>query len=278
MSAGPFRLASPDNPRVKDVVRLRRRGAREETGRFFVEGAREIERALAAELALETMYLEESAAKAGAAVEWEALLRSAGRPASALVLVSKPAFEKMAMREDQDGLLAVFQTPRADFAAWTLPPNPLVVVAVGLEKPGNLGALARSADAFGADGLVVAGGTDPWNPNAIRASVGSIFALRLAVVGVEALVPMLKARGLRVVAASPNGETPLPNADLGGGVALLVGSEEEGLPREVLSAADVRVAIPMRAGAADSLNVSVTAGILLYEAERRRRTGDALGR
>lgn len=275
MSAGSFRLASPDNPRVKDVVRLRRRGAREETGRFFVEGAREIERALAAGLALDTMYLEESAAKSGAAAEWESRLRAAGRPASAIVLVSKPAFEKMAMREDQDGLLAVFQTPRADLSAWALPLNPLVVVAVGLEKPGNLGALARSADAFGADGLVVAGGTDPWNPNAIRASVGSIFALRLAVVGVDALVSMLKARGLRLVAASPHGETPLPDADLGGAVALLVGSEEDGLPPALLAAADLRVAIPMRAGAADSLNVSVTAGILLYEAERRRRAEGA---
>ncbi len=267
MNREPTRLASLDNPRVKEAVRLRRRKARDESGRFVVEGRREIERALAGGVRLLALYLEESAADDGARIRWAA--RAAAERAS-FDRVTRPVFEKMAMREDVDGLLAVFATPPSDPARWPVDAGGLVVAAVDLEKPGNLGALARSADAFGANGLLAAGGTDLWNPNTVRASVGSIFALPTAAVPVGEVVPVLRARGLRLVAATPAGEAALPDADLTGGVALLFGSEEHGLPREILDAADVRVAIPMR-GAADSLNVSVTAGILLYEASRQRR-------
>jgi TrmH family RNA methyltransferase len=261
------RLTSVENPRIKEIVRLRRRGPREETGRFVVEGAREIDRALAAGVRPVAFYIAGSVAGEHAQRDWERRARTAQ---AELHEVTGRVYEKIAMREEKDGVLAVFAIPRADLAALRLPDRPLVLVAVGVEKPGNLGALARSADAFGADALVAAGGTDFWNPNTIRASVGSIFALRLAALDVEQVVPELRARGLRLVAASPAGEKAVDAVDLTGAVALVVGSEETGLPVAILHACDERVRVPMR-GEADSLNVSVSAGILLYEADRQRR-------
>jgi len=149
-----------------------------------------------------------------------------------------------------------------------------VLAAIGIEKPGNLGALARSADAFGVHGLIAAGGTDLWNPNTVRASLGSIFMIPVAAMEPEQVVPELRAQGMRLLAATPAGEIDLDAAEWEGKIAILVGSEEKGLSREILSSVDQRVRIPMY-GSADSLNVSVTAGILLYEANRRRRRGGA---
>ena len=265
MPIEPPRLASLENPRVKEAVRLRRRPAREERRLFLVEGEREIQRALHAGFQAQTLFVSEAIAGEGAERKWA---RSA---AGAQVFTVTPlVYEKMAMREDRDGVLAIFEMPETDVRAWKLSSSALVLVAVGIEKPGNLGALARSADAFGASGLISAGGTDLWNPNTVRASLGSIFTIPTGVLEMERVIPELRAMGLRLVAASPSGETVLDDASWEGKIALLVGSEEEGLPPEILRAVDVRVKIPMQ-GSVDSLNVSVTAGILLHEAHRRRK-------
>ncbi len=263
----PRRLTSAENPRVKEIVRLRKRGPREEAGRFVVEGAREIERALAAGFQPQMILVASSVAGEAARDAWE---RRAREASAELHEVTDRVYDKIAMREEKDGVLGVFAIPSTELASLRLPTAPLVLAAIGIEKPGNLGALARSADAFGADALVAAGGTDFWNPNVIRASIGSIFALRLATLNVEQVVPELRARGLRLVAATPAGEKRVDAVDLGGATALVVGSEEKGLPASILQACDERVHVPMH-GSADSLNVSVTAGILLYEADRQRR-------
>ncbi|HET9886862.1 MAG TPA: RNA methyltransferase, partial [bacterium] len=267
MPIEPPRLASLENPRVKEAVRLRRRPAREEQGLFLVEGEREIRRALEAKFRAQTLFICEEIAGAGAERNWS--LRA---PGANIFTVTQPVYEKMAMREERDGIVAIFEIPHTDPQAWKLPADALVMVAVGIEKPGNLGALARSADAFGVNGLIVSGGTDLWNPNTVRASLGSIFTIPVAVMETERIVPELHALGLRLTAATPAGETVLDDASWDGKIALLVGSEERGLPAEILRAVDVRVRIPMQ-GSVDSLNVSVTAGILLHEAHRRRRRG-----
>jgi TrmH family RNA methyltransferase len=262
-----MRFTSVENPRIKQIVRLRTRAERDETGTFFVEGAREIEHAIAAGLQAREIFLPESGEGETARGAW---VRRAREANAELHDVSDHVYEKIAMREGKDGVLAVFAIPRSDFAALELPAAPLVLAAIGIEKPGNLGALARSADALGVDAFAVAGGTDLWNPNTIRASVGSIFGLRLAVLDESQVVAALRARGLRLVGASPAAAERVDAVDLRGPLALLVGSEEEGLPGAILDACDARVRVPMR-GTADSLNVSVTAGILLYEADRQRR-------
>lgn len=260
------RITSADNPRVKEAVRLRDRRARRKTGRFLVEGARELSRALDGGFRAETLFLEP--ARAGAS---GATLRDRAISAGARVLeVSPAAYRKLAVREEGEGVVAVLPVPDARPERLELPEAPLVLAALGIEKPGNLGALLRSADAFGADALVVEGGTDLWNPNVVRASLGCLFTVPVAEAHAGALLPWLKSAGLRTVAATPDGARSPADTDLTGPRALLVGSEEVGLPEAATASADERVRIPMR-GSADSLNVSVAAGVLLYEADRQRR-------
>jgi TrmH family RNA methyltransferase len=259
------RIESLDNPKVKLAVRLRDRGARRETGLFLVEGARELARALHAGGRPELVFLDEARASSPA----RAAAEKAGALGSTILAASAAVFRKIAVREDGDGVLAVMPIPDAGLERLRLPPSALVLGASGIEKPGNLGALLRSADAFGVDALVVEGGTDLWNPNVVRASLGCLFTVPVAEAKGGELAGELRQRGLRLVAASPDQGIPPHEADLRGALALLVGSEGEGLGGGALAAADVRVRIPMR-GSADSLNVSVAAGILLYEAARQR--------
>jgi len=266
------RIESLDNPRVKDAVRLRDRRGRRKAGRFLVEGRREIARALEAGWTVETLFVEASAAAAAAgdgAPSADALRERAQAAGARLVDVTPAVFAKLALRGESGGLLAVAPIPDVSPARLRLPPKPLVLAAVGIEKPGNVGALLRSADAFGADALVVEGGTDLWNPNVVRASLGCLFTVPLACPPPGGLPGWLETAGLRVVAATPAGARLPREVDLTGGVVLLVGSEEQGLPGSLIAAAHERVRIPMR-GRADSLNVSVSAGVLLYEADRQR--------
>lgn len=260
------RIASPDNPRVKEAVRLRARRGRRKSGRFLVEGARELERALDAGHRPELLFVEPDLAGDAGVRATDRTRATGGR----VVEVTAEVYAKLALREEGEGLVAVLPIPAAAPDDLALPAASLVVAAIGIEKPGNLGALLRSADAFGAAALLTEGGTDLWNPNVVRASLGCLFTVPVASADDGALVPWLRARGLRIAAAATDGAVEPDAADLTGGVAILMGGEESGLPPEALAAADVRVRIPMR-GAADSLNVSVAAGILLYEADRQRK-------
>jgi TrmH family RNA methyltransferase len=157
-----------------------------------------------------------------------------------------------------------------DLDGLDLPAYPLIVVVEGVEKPGNLGAVLRSADGAGADAVIVASPrTDLGNPNVIRASAGTLFALRLAAASSDRVLAWLRERGIRVLAARVDGARPYTEADLTGGVALVVGAEDEGLTDSWTGEGVDAIALPMR-GIADSLNVSVTAAVLLYEARRQR--------
>ena len=275
-----LRIESLDNAKVKDAVRLRERRARRKAGRFLVEGLREIVLALEAGLAPELLFVEDGLVSggeptptgAGASVGFPTAAEMVERAASLgtkVASVSPAVWAKLAVREDRDGLLAVFPVPDCSPGRLRLPAHALVLAASGIEKPGNLGALLRSADAFGVDAFVVEGGTDLWNPNVVRASLGCLFTVPVATVPSGGLGSWLEASGLRVVAATPDGGGLPEHIDLRGGVALLLGSEEHGLEPGLIARADARVRIPMR-GRADSLNVSVSAGVLLYEADRQR--------
>jgi RNA methyltransferase, TrmH family len=240
-------ITSTDNARVKEVARLRRGRERHASGLFVAEGRREVERALAAGLTVRETY-----------VAPELL---PGWPHAATE-VSARVLARMSYRSEPEGVLAVVEVPGR-----TLPVDAtLVLVAVGIEKPGNLGALARTAAAAGADALLVHGATDAWNPNAIRASTGAVFTLPIVPTTLADVVslPMQK------VAAVVGAATPYTRADLTPPSALLVGAEDEGLDESWRAVADVEVSIPVRGDAVDSLNASAAAAVLLYELLRQR--------
>ena len=177
--------------------------------------------------------------------------------------MSERVLAKMAYRAEPEGVLAVVEAPARELPRG----GTLYLVAVGIEKPGNLGAMARTAEAAGADALVVADAqADVWNPNAIRASTGAVFTLPV----VEGTLDDVRSLGVQVVAATVDAPTRYTDADLTRPSALVVGAEDEGLDERWRAAADVTVSIPQRGAATDSLNTATAAAILLFEAVRQR--------
>ena len=239
-------ITSLDNPRVKDVVRLRKARERRRSGLFIAEGPREVERARDAGLTIVATY------HAPTLIDWPD-----GEEVSERVLV------KMAYRAQPEGVIAIVEAPKR-----ALPRDgTLYVAAVGIEKPGNLGAMARTAEAAGADALLVANAeADPWNANAIRASAGAVFTLPV----VETTLGEIVDLPARLVAATPHAPTAYTEIDLTARTTLAIGAEDEGLPDEWLAAADVSVSIPLAAGTTDSLNAASAAAVLLFEARRQR--------
>jgi len=221
---------------------------RRRVGLFLAEGPREVGRALSAGLTVTAMYHSPELLP-----DWP----------HGGIEVSPRVLAKMSYRGDPEGVIAIVETPVA-----TIPADAsLVLVAVGIEKPGNLGALVRTADAAGADALLVAdAATDPWNPNAIRASTGAVFTLPI----VEATLDTIRALPLQKVAAVVDAPTPHTGVDLRAPTALLVGAEDAGLDGRWRDVADVQVSIPMHPRTVDSLNTATAAAILLFEAVRQR--------
>lgn len=260
-------IASPSNARVKAAVRLRDRGERDRTGLTLVDGARELRRALDAGIGIEEAFVHPPLVRSDDARAALAQLRDRDAP---IVTVSATAFEKVAFGDRSDGIVAVIHTPSADLKRLVLPPEPLVAVLEGVEKPGNVGAVLRSADGAGASALVVADPrTDIFNPNAIRASLGTIFTVPIGADATSHVRNWLASHNLRLIAARPDARARPWEVDLTGRVAIVLGNEAEGLDARWVGDEVVDVRIPML-GAADSLNVSVAAGILLYEARRQR--------
>lgn len=266
----PRRIDSARNPLVKELAALKTRPARDRSGLTLVEGLREARRAVAAGLPVTHLLLCPGMTDATAALE--ALRRAVDTQGAETVELSPEAFGRVSMRQHPDGVALVARSPARDLTALALPPVPLVLVLDGLEKPGNVGALLRSADAAGADAIVLSGkGTDLGNPNVVRASMGSVFALPVAVAGTEAALRWLRERGLRLVVATPHAAKAHWDADYRAGTALVLGAEHAGVAPAWLDAADERVRIPMRSRAADSLNVAVAGAVILFEATRQRR-------
>ena len=259
------RIESPKNPQVKALVKLRERRTREREKRYLIEGAREVGRALSAGVEVEKLYI------------CEDFLNAEGREVLAradtleYIHLSSVAFQKVSYRDTPDGLLAVAWMRETSLDALDVEPDALFLVVVGLEKPGNLGALLRTADGVDADAVFVTGaGTDLTNPNVIRASMGSVFSRPVLNVETETLLAWLQKHEVHVVATTPHTELSYWDADYTGAVAVVLGAEHEGLPEAWLEAAQSRVRIPMR-GLADSLNVGTAGALLLYEAVRQRR-------
>jgi TrmH family RNA methyltransferase len=268
-------IESAANQRIKDAARLRDRRERDTTGLTLVDGGRESLRAIEAGAVVEAAYVCRALISTNEAKRVHEKLTQDVGPFGAsieVVEVGERAYEKLAYGDRSDGVVLVVRAPRSALADLELPPDPLVVVTEDVEKPGNVGAILRSADAVGASAVIAAGGTDLFNPNVIRASVGTVFSVPVAAAPAEEVAGWLRERGLRVIATRVDADRLHVDADLTGSVAIVLGSEAEGLS-DAWRGADVEaVRLPM-VGVADSLNVSVAAAVLLYEAWRQRRPG-----
>ena len=182
-------------------------------------------------------------------------------------------YARISYREGTEGVIAEVRTPERKLEELVLPERPLVVVLERVEKPGNLGAVLRSADAAGADAVLVCDPlTDLWNPNLIRASVGAVFTVPVVTCSSEAAIAFLKARAIRILTAQLQDSSLYYDCDMTVGTALVMGTEATGLTDAWRAAADAHIRIPML-GRLDSLNVSVSAAILLFEAVRQRQDG-----
>ncbi len=273
-------ITSLQNPRVKEAVRLRDRRQRAKQGRILIDGARELRRAIGGGIKfLEFFVCEPLCTSEDARALLAALPHSGGE----LLHVAEAVFEKLAFGQRAEGLLGVAEMPRPTLetlssslhpSSFILRPSPLVAVLEGVEKPGNLGAVLRSADAAGLWGVIVADGrTDLFNPNAIRASLGTIFSLPVCEAASGEALAWLWQRHFTILAARVDASLLYTEADYRGPTAIVLGSEAAGLS-PVWTGDDVRaIRLPMR-GVADSLNVSATAAVLFYEALRQRGTKD----
>jgi len=266
-------LTSTKNPRVRAASDLRERRERDRTGRSLVDGGRELARALSGGARVLEVFVDAARLTA----EGEAAVEAARRTGAAIVEVAEPVLDRLAYGDRSEGVVAVIEIPDLALDSLRLPSEPLVVVLEGVEKPGNLGAVLRSADGAGADAVIAADPrTDLFNPNTIRASLGTIFTVPFAAgPGAEVRARLAEA-GVRAVAARVDAGLLYTDVDLRGGVAIVLGSEADGLSDAWAGGDSVTVRLPML-GAADSLNVSIAAGVLLYEA-RRQRDSDSHGR
>lgn len=267
-----MRITSTANPRIKELARLLERKHRDSQRRFLIEGAREIERALQAGVELEQALVWEG----GLNPEEQQVYAALGRVGRlALFEVSEAVLKKLSVRDNPAGLIALARMPERTLEEYRPSSDALILVAVGLEKPGNLGAVLRSADAAGAEAVLVAGGVDLYSPQVIRNSTGVVFSLRTLAASESKVLDWIKQHNLPLVATTPHAEALYWEANLRPPVAIAVGPEHEGLRAAWLEAAQTQVRIPMQ-GQADSLNVSVSAALLLYEALRQRLLRDRL--
>jgi RNA methyltransferase, TrmH family len=252
-------ITSLQNERIKEVVRLRDRQARDRTGLFLLEGQREILRAIEAGVEIETLYW------APDICGEHSLTQTLPSEACALSV-----FKKISYRESPDGLLAVARQRSHRLEGIVLSEQPLLLLVEAVEKPGNLGAMLRSCDGVGVDGLIVCDPViDLYNPNVVRASMSALFSVPVAIATVQESIAWLQSNGISIIIASPDAAGSYWESDLRRPVAIGVGAEHAGLSHQLCQVASQSVSIPMR-GSADSLNVATAATLLLYEALRQR--------
>lgn len=287
-------ITSAQNRKVKELLTLVEKSkARSAAGLFVVEGQRELGHCLDAGFIPETLFIcgdvmavqnnAVNGAKTGHLTEniegkdgLDALIAKAEALNPRLGVVQIPAFlyEKVAYRGSTEGIIAEVHSVPRSLEDLRLGEKPLVMVLESVEKPGNLGAVLRSADAAGADAVIVCDPlTDIWNPNLIRSSVGAVFSVPVAVCTSADAIAFLRKRGIRILTAQLQDSEWYYDTDMTGATALVMGTESTGLTQAWRDSADAHIKIPML-GRLDSLNVSVSAAVLLYEAVRQRKGGN----
>lgn len=257
------KIISLQNVLIKKIQALRESRERKEQRMTVIDGAREIKRAIEAGITIDKVFYIRG--------QQDQLLKQLRLKKIETIELSDKAMEKLTYGERHEGIIALAKTPILSLKDLKLSHQPLVVVLESLEKPGNLGAILRTCDGVGVDAVLVCDPkTDIYNPNVIRSSTGIIFSLPVVCTTAEEIYSFLKSKKIKICASSPKAPKMYTQAVLQGPWALVLGSEDQGLSDFWLLAADMTVKIPMK-GHADSLNVSISAAIILYEALRQRQ-------
>lgn len=262
------KITSAQNPLIKHVVKLRDKKERDITQTFLIEGYRELLRAIDAGVEIETLLI---CPEFFLGENENSLIKNIQTKKAQVCECLPFVFEKISYRDRPDGLIAIAKTfnTRLDHFIFSKP-NPFIVIAVSIEKPGNLGTILRSADAVGVDLVIVVDKvTDIFNPNVVRASVGTLFTRPVVEATSQEVFDWLKKNQIQIVSTSPAAKTSYTKVDYKPSTAILVGSEQYGLPEFWLEKADQKVSIPM-VGVADSLNAATSTTLVLYEVFRQR--------
>ena len=261
-------ITSLQNTRIKDAVKLRSRRARTTQQRIIIDGLRELQLALTAQVEFQELFYCRPLCCNEAS---QALLADMQQTAAELLEVTESVFSKLAFGQRSEGIVAVATTPQNDLNQLTLGSNPLVAVLEGIEKPGNVGAVLRSADAAGVAAVIVTDeGTDLYNPNAIRSSLGAIFTVAVCSASSEEALVWLRRHDFSIFAARVDGAVDYAEVDYRGNAAIVLGNEAQGLSPLWQGEAIAAIKLPMR-GQVDSLNVSATAAVLFYQAQLQRQ-------
>lgn len=272
-------ITSTQNPKIKHIALLQQKSAeRRKSGLFVVEGQRELGHCLAAGYDIDSIYVLESqyeslfsdnATRATVDADGNVSLGDIYNKAK-VNTVTPQVYEKIAYRGSTEGILAVVKTKQHTLAGLKLPDTPLVIVLEGVEKPGNLGAILRTADAAGVDAVLVCDPlTDLYNPNLIRSAIGAIFTVPVATCTSEECISYLKDKGIKILTAQLQDSRLYYDQNMTTATAIVMGTESTGLTDIWRKAADAHIRIPML-GKLDSLNVSVSTAVLVYEAVRQR--------
>lgn len=264
-------ITSLQNPKIKRVLRLNDRRERNQSGLFLIEGYRELKRAVEGGIKIQALFM---CSDFFLGENEEGLIQQIKQKGAEVFACATHVFEKLSYRDRPDGLIGIGVQMKMGFSklacALADKENPFLVVAEAIEKPGNLGTILRSGDAAGADGVIVCDRcTDIYNPNVVRASVGTLFTLPVIEADSLETLAWLKERNVRIVATTPSASEEFTKTNLKGPIAIAVGTEQLGLSKQWMDAADIHVRIPMH-GIADSLNVATATTLLLYEVVRQR--------
>lgn len=256
-------ITSTKNTRIKRLLDLQSRSrSRRKEGLFVIEGILELERALKAGYKIEEVYFNRNMISDEQA--------EAYRAAKGTTVISNEVYSKIAYRQGSGGVIAIAKAKRHGLQDLTLSKNPLLLITEAVEKPGNIGALLRTADAAGADALIVCDPlTDIYNPNVIRSSIGGIFTVPVATGSSEAVIKYLKDNKINIYCTALTASKRYDTVDYSKGSAIVMGTEATGLSKSWLENSDQNVIIPMQ-GEMDSLNVSVSAAVVVFEAARQR--------
>ena len=256
-------ISSVQNPFIKSLVLLQEKAKnRKQTGTFLIEGQREITLALKGGYIIETVLFYPEICTESEATKIA--------PNTALIEINKEVFQKLAYRDTTEGILAVAKTKSMQLNDLKLSKNPLILIAEAPEKPGNIGALLRTADAANLDAVIIANPkSDLYNPNIVRSSVGCLFTNQIASGTTEEIITFLREQDINFYCATLQNSTSYHTQDYTTPTALVVGTEATGLTQEWRDAATQNIIIPMQ-GEIDSMNVSVAAAILIFEAKRQR--------
>jgi TrmH family RNA methyltransferase len=259
------KITSLQNPRIKNIVKLSKSKERKEQNLFVIEGARELSLAFSAGYEVDSVFV---CPELFIKTDYPQALESVSE--NQQFEVSEAVFEKIAYREGSDGLLALAKPKSNTLAGLKLSDNPFLIILESVEKPGNLGAVLRTADAAQADAVIICdSATDIYNSNTIRSSVGCVFTVQTAVCSSQEALDYMHKKGIKSYAAELQASQWYQDTDFTHPSAIIMGTEADGLTGFWLNNADYRVKIPMR-GRIDSLNVSVSTAILTFEAMRQR--------